>query len=248
MMTSFALVPCSNSFSKSIGPGFDRPHCRQPNRSPYGRDYRDCVFEIKRNFWHFAQLPCPAVRVVAGLRPQPIVGGTFAERKGEWNDRGSGTTGGVERQGEWNDRRARSGRGANDPPRQGPAGAARSLPPEALRRFGFPRRRADGTGGDCGLERQIRSEGQLQREGKPPSPVRSGCPSASLQGCSPVELRCLSSCHSSAGSASSREPPPKTNDLPVTKSDYKDGPARSSAPYTLRMCRQARNLGSCDFE
>jgi hypothetical protein len=33
-MTSFALALRSNRFSKSIGPGFDRPLRRQPNRSP----------------------------------------------------------------------------------------------------------------------------------------------------------------------------------------------------------------------
>src|SRR2546428_4390299 len=58
MMTSFcAGSPYKSEISKSTGPGFDRPHCRQPNRSPYGRDYRGCVFEIKRNFWHFARPP-----------------------------------------------------------------------------------------------------------------------------------------------------------------------------------------------
>src|SRR3989454_1578519 len=70
--------------SKSIGPGFDRPHCRQPNRSPYGRDYRGCVFEIKRNFWHFARPPRAAAVIATGLCPQPIVDRTAAERKGEW--------------------------------------------------------------------------------------------------------------------------------------------------------------------
>src|SRR6266705_2674439 len=56
MMTSFAGgLQFKNPISKSIGPGFDRPLCRQPNRSPYAPDYRDCVSEIKRNFRHVAR-------------------------------------------------------------------------------------------------------------------------------------------------------------------------------------------------
>src|SRR5713226_3918422 len=76
-----------NPISKSIGPGFDRPHCRQPNRSPYGRDYRDCVLEIKRNFWHSAHFPRAAAVIAPRLCPQPMVDRTSTERKGEWVSR-----------------------------------------------------------------------------------------------------------------------------------------------------------------
>src|SRR5437773_7218213 len=73
-----------NPITKSIGPGFDRPLCRQPNRSPYGGDYRVCASEIKLNFRHSARLPrAPAARSAA-VRPQPMVGVTNPKRNREW--------------------------------------------------------------------------------------------------------------------------------------------------------------------
>src|SRR5882757_11507736 len=63
-----------NPISKSIGPGFDRPLCRQPNRSPYVPDYRDYVSEIKRNFRHFARLPRAPTARFAATKPQRMVG------------------------------------------------------------------------------------------------------------------------------------------------------------------------------
>src|SRR6267143_5201854 len=84
MMTSFAGdLQFQNPISKSIGPGFDRPLCRQPNRSPYAVDYRDCVSEIKWNFRHFARLPrAPTARFVA-TKPQRMVGPVNLKRNRE---------------------------------------------------------------------------------------------------------------------------------------------------------------------
>src|SRR5882762_4906726 len=73
-----------NPISKSIGPGFDRPLCRQPNRSPYAPDYRGCVSEIKRNFGHSAHLPRTPTALSAAAGPQCMVGPVNPERNREW--------------------------------------------------------------------------------------------------------------------------------------------------------------------
>src|SRR5882762_4394998 len=73
-----------NPISKSIGPGFDRPLCRQPNRSPYAPDYRGCVSEIKRNFRHFARLPRALAACSAAAEPQGMVGWENPKRNRKW--------------------------------------------------------------------------------------------------------------------------------------------------------------------
>src|SRR5882672_11321130 len=83
-------ISVQSPISKSIGPGFDRPLCRQPNRSPYAGDYRDCVSEIKRNFRHFARLPRAPAACFAVPRSQRMVGPANPKRNREWGSRLTG--------------------------------------------------------------------------------------------------------------------------------------------------------------
>jgi hypothetical protein len=69
------------SFAKSIGPGFDRPHRRQPNRSPFAKDYRECIFEIKQIFGKSARAGGVDAGFEAWNRIQRIVGKLVPKRK-----------------------------------------------------------------------------------------------------------------------------------------------------------------------